>query len=142
MNTLDSPSSSGIIRLPPEPGGDDATLDPHLSRTAMAPVLTERAIPLRCGDLERLLLADARLGPDRRAAHIRLFRILGAVIHHDYLAQLLNLKELYAPLDPDTDCVNLPNVSAPLTTQSDDAFLSPFEELVLKANYRPLDLDY
>jgi hypothetical protein len=142
MNALDPPSSRGIIHLPAEPGGDDATIDPHGARSGVAPALTERVIPLRPSDLERLLLADPRLDPRRRAAYGRLFRLLGAVLHHDYLAQLLRLKELYAPLDPDNDCLALPGFTPGATTESDDAFLRAFEELVLKANYRPLDLEY
>ena len=144
MSALDSPGPSGVIHIPPEPGGDDATVDPLESRTVQPPVLTERVVPLRTSDLERLLLADSRLAlnPGRRAAYRRLFQLLDAVLHHDYLAQLRRLKELYAPLDPDNDCLPLPGYSTALTSQSDDAFLRSFEELILKANYRPLDLDY
>lgn len=144
MSMLDSPGPGRILHLPPEPGGDDATLDPHLARPGVGPANTERAIPLRPGDLLRLLLSDPGLAghPDRRAAYEHFFRLLGAVLHHDYLAQLQRLKELYAPFDPDNDCLNLPEISALPSVETDDAFLHDVDELVLRANYRPLDLEY
>lgn len=146
MSTLDPhpPQPGPTLPLPPEPGGDDATTEPHLARPGIDAALTERAIPIRPDDLHRLLLEDPRLAadPDRRAGFDRVFRILAAVLSHDHLVQHQHLKALYAPFDPDDDCLSIPGVSSPPTADSDDLFLRHFDELVRKANYRPLDMDF
>lgn len=141
MGALDAYDS--IHTAPPaEPGGDDATVEPEDSRITLAPIHTERVIPLRTFDLRRLLLADPRLDAAGRDAYDRAFRLLASVLHHEYLEQLTELKELYAPLDPDSDCVTLKGFSRNGSASADEAFFAPFEELVLRANYRPLDLEY
>ncbi|MDR3636683.1 MAG: DUF3754 domain-containing protein [Isosphaeraceae bacterium] len=101
----------------------------------------ENALPIRQGDLNRLLLAEPGVGPDEREHLIALGRLLGAWFHSEFYDELHELKELYAPLDPDNDYVTLNDHTRPLTDQSDEEFLVPFERALKRANYRTLDLE-
>ncbi|MBX6316294.1 MAG: DUF3754 domain-containing protein [Isosphaeraceae bacterium] len=98
----------------------------------------ERCIPIRPADLDRLLLAEPDLSPSDRTHLKQLGRVLGAVFHYEYLDWLRELKDLYAPLDPDSDCIDIEGASTHLTEEADEAFLKPFEAALIRANYRPL----
>jgi hypothetical protein len=100
----------------------------------------ERSLPVRQGDLSRLLLAEPGLTAEDRGRLTAFGRTLGAILHNESFERLRTLKERYAPLDPDADYVQIPGCTRPLTEQSDEEFLRPFEETLEQANYRPLDL--
>ena len=100
--------------------------------------LTERAIPIRPCDLTRLLLAEPELSASQRIALSQLGKMFGAVFHYEYHAWLDELKELYAPFDPDSDCIDLDGLSRVATDEADEAFLHPLEAALIRANYRPL----
>lgn len=101
----------------------------------------ERALPIRQGDLNRLLLAEPNVAPAERDRLITLSRLLGALLHSEFYDALRELKELYAPLDPDNDYVRVKNHTRTLTDHSDEDFLAPFERTLHRANYRALDID-
>ncbi len=100
----------------------------------------ERALPIRPGDLTRLLMAQPDLTDDEREKLGKLGPLLGAIFHSDFYERLRVLKELYAPLDPDSDYVRLTGHTRARTQESDEEFLAPFEATLERANYRPLDL--
>ena len=54
-------------------------------------------------------------------------------------AWLTELKELYAPIDPDADTVPIPGCTRPATDDADERFLGAFEAALVKANYRKLE---
>ena len=129
---------------------DDEDLDELAD--AMPPVVGEalrlpcidnrdRALPIRPGDLARLLIAQPELSDEDRDRVDKLCTLLGAVFHHEFFERLRELKELYAPLDPDSDYVDLNGHSVDRTEESDEAFLPPFEATMERANYRKLDLE-
>jgi hypothetical protein len=132
--------------LPAEPGGDDATANTSEYRVPRDrrgnEALSERGIPVRPLDLERLILADGLLGGEDRQALGRLFRMLSSVLHHEYHALLLRLKDLYAPLDPDSDCVELPGYGRARSEGVDEQFLDQFQLLLVRANYHPLSAEF
>lgn len=101
----------------------------------------ERALPIRQGDLTRLLLAEPDLTPEQRKQLGDFGRFLGATFHSDYYDKLRELKELYAPLDPDSDYVKVGKHTRSLTNSSDEEFIAPFKETMERANYRILDHD-
>ena len=101
----------------------------------------ERALPIRQSDLTRLLLAEPDLSAEERGQLSRFGRTLGAVFHSEYYAKLRELKELYAPLDPDADYITVANQTRSRSENSDEEFLVPFESALEHANYRALDLD-
>ncbi len=100
----------------------------------------ERALPIRPGDLTRLLKAQPGLDAEARKHLGQFAQILGAIFHSEFYGKLRNLKELYSPLDPDSDHVAFPEHSRKLTATSDEEFLPPFEATMEKANYRKLDV--
>lgn len=100
----------------------------------------ERAMPMRQGDLTRLLLSEPGLSMDDRLKLHSLGRFLGAMLHGEFYDLLLELKERYSPLNPDDDYVPIDHHSLPRTAQSDEEFLSVFERILNRANYRPLPL--
>ena len=100
----------------------------------------ERSLPIRQGDLSRLLLAEPGLSDEDRKLLGEFGQILGATFHSEFYEKLRELKELYAPLDPDADYVTLEGHTRPRSEQSDEEFLVPFEATLEKANYRQLDL--
>ncbi len=99
----------------------------------------ERALPVRQGDLTRLLLAEPGLSQDDREKLEQIGRLLGAMYHAKFFERLRELKELYAPLDPDSDYVGLAEHTLKLHERSHDDFLVPFESALERANYRALN---
>ncbi len=116
---------------------------PELERVFGLPGIDnrERALPIRQADLNRLLLGECGLSSEERDLLAAFGRFLGATFHSEFYEKLRELKELYAPLDPDSDYVNLPGYTRPLTDSADEEFLVPLEAALIRANYRPLDLD-
>ena len=101
----------------------------------------ERALPIRPGDLTRLLMAQPNMLEEDRDKLGQFGNLLGAIFHSEFYGRLRELKELYAPLDPDSDYVNLHGYSKQRTEGSDEEFLPPFEATLIKANYRELDIN-
>ena len=100
----------------------------------------ERALPIRPGDLTRLLMAQPDLTADERDKLGKLGPLLGAVFHSEFFGRLRELKELYSPLDPDSDYIRLPKHSRVRNEGSDEEFLLPLEAALERANYRKLDV--
>ena len=125
---------------------EDAEIIADLPPIAGAPLslpnidVRERALPIRPGDLTRLLIAQPDLSAEDRDLLGKLGALLGAIFHTELYARLRDLKELYSPLDPDSDYVRLPHHSRPLTDNSDEEFFPPFEATLDRANYRRLDI--
>lgn len=128
---------------PTEPPTDEvADLVPELEFQLEGIDNRERSLPIRQGDLNRLLAAEPDLSDEDRKGFHALSRILGATFHSEYYDRLRNLKELYAPLDPDSEYVTIKGHTRPLTPQSDEEFLEPFEQMLIRANFNELDLDH
>jgi hypothetical protein len=100
----------------------------------------EHSLPIRQGDLTRLLLAEPSLSDRERTQLETLGRILGATFHHEFHDILQELKELYAPLDPDSEYVTLKTHSIKADADSDEVFMAALEKSLVRANYTPLDL--
>ena len=101
---------------------------------------SERAVPFRTSDLIRALSNDPQLAPSDKTRFLQFARILGALLHHEYYDWLVDLKDLYSPLDPDTDCVDMGDHSTHFSEDADEDFLRPFESALIRANYRPLNM--
>jgi hypothetical protein len=98
----------------------------------------EHYIPLRKSDLVNLLCRD--LGPDRAAAQLlrQLGELISATFHYEYYKLLEELKDAYAPFDPDSVTVQV----APLSPDEADKKLARlFDRLLLlmeRANFKRL----
>jgi hypothetical protein len=130
--SIDPADESDVVDAMPSPTGETLSL-PRID-------VRERALPIRPGDLTRLLMAQPDLTPEERDKLGRLGPLLGAVFHSDFFGRLRELKELYSPLDPDSDYIKLPIHSRVRNDESDEAFLQPFEAALERANYRQLDV--
>lgn len=103
--------------------------------------LRDRALPVRQGDLTRLLVAQPDLSDQERVLLRKFGVLLGAMFHSEFYEKLRELKERYAPLDPDSDYIRLGEHSIGRTEQSDEEFLEPFEVALERANYRRLNVE-
>ncbi len=63
----------------------------------------EHFIPLRKNDLMDLLLRDKQLPAQEREPFRQFCRLVSATFHFEYLTKLEELKDAYAPFDPDAD---------------------------------------
>ena len=117
-------------------------MPPLMNETLSLPVIDvrERALPIRPGDLTRLLMAQPDLSDEDRDKLGKLGPLLGAIFHNEFFARLRELKELYSPLDPDSDYIKLPKHSRIRNDNSDEDFLVPLEATLDRANYRRLDV--
>ncbi len=144
MSTLSSNTAS--------PDDEASGLDEECSQdSAEQPLLAfelpgidnrERSLPIRQGDLTRLLLAEPGLSDRERERLVAFGNILGATFHSEFYETLRQLKERYAPLDPDSDYVTLKDHTLAVQPDSDEAFMTVFEEALTRANYSPLDIDH
>ena len=98
-------------------------------------------IPIRPGDLVRMLVGEPGVSPSEQVLLDQLTQLIGAVQHHQYFALLKELQDLYSPLDPDSDCIDIQGDSLPLSSRSDEAFIAPFEKMLEHANFRPLSTE-
>jgi hypothetical protein len=138
---LEDKSPPVLPGAPPEPADldPDATLDLDFQLPGLDN--RERALPVRQGDLNRLLLAEPGLTEHDRSRLAAFGQILGATFHSEFYDRLRELKELYSPLDPDSDYVVLKDHTRNRRPQSEVEFLAPFERALTRANYNILDVD-
>ncbi len=100
--------------------------------------LREKALPIRPGDLTRLLVAQPGLSDDDRRHLERFGPRLGAHFHQEFYRRLRALKEAYAPLDPDSDYAEIDGCTPVASDTIEEEFLDLFESALERANYRPL----
>jgi hypothetical protein len=101
---------------------------------------SERVIPIQPNDLDRFIISDPRHAPSERAMWEQFCNLLAATFHHEYLGWLKSLKDLYAPLDPDSESVAIDRGTRAVTDASDEAFLQPFDAAMTRANYQKLKM--
>lgn len=130
-----------------KPRGDDDRLEPdEETRPASgggdeSARMPDSSLPIRTVDLNRLLLSEPGLNAAEQAELGQFQRLLGATLHHEFLALLGTLKDLYAPLDPDSDIYPATRGTRALGDQADEDFLNAFETVLVRANYRPLRIE-
>ena len=99
----------------------------------------EHFIPLAKNDLIRLLRERLNESPADADRFVSLCRLLEAIFHFESHACLRELKENYAPLDPDTAVVELQTITEEERDQRSEAFIERIGRLLNQANYRELD---
>ena len=67
----------------------------------------EHFIPIRRSELLELLCADKNLKPEERDLFRQFVRLVVATFHFEYNQRLEELKDSYAPFDPDRDTKQL-----------------------------------
>src|SRR5262245_22461682 len=96
----------------------------------------EHYIPLRKTDLVELLLRDPKLPPAERPPLRQFCRLVSALFHFQYLQQLEELKDAYAPFDPDADTRPLKKLLPEERIESQGKFFDRFVGLMERANYK------
>lgn len=95
-------------------------------------------IPLRHGDLIARLLADLPLTQSDRERMGTLCQKLVALFHVQHLAALIELEDLYAPLDPDGEAIDLTPDKPEDVERNIDAILDRLTSLLQAAHYEQL----
>jgi hypothetical protein len=96
----------------------------------------ENFIPLRKADLRQRLLDDPILTPTQREQLEQFCRLLEAAVHYDYAQLLEQLKDSYAPFDPDADTRRQAALSAAQRDERADDFFHAFIDMVDRANFQ------
>mgnify|MGYP000551253444 CR=1 FL=1 len=79
----------------------DASTEP--GRPTGAREQRDRVIPLRKSDIIGVVVAEGRLDEADQTRFRRLARVLGAIMHYEYLGELERLRETYFYFDPEID---------------------------------------
>ncbi len=98
----------------------------------------EHYIPIRHADLLALLISDIGNETADVSRFRRLVGLLSAVINHDHFKLLSELKDDYAPFDPDVGTVRPANLPG---SDSIDSFVDRFTFLMERANFKRYTLD-
>ena len=98
----------------------------------------EKFIPIRAADLIQRLTADATLDADPRNAFQQLCRLLTATFHYEFHDKLKELKEAYAPFDPDADTLATQTLSSADRQKRADELFDKFGWLLERANFERL----
>jgi hypothetical protein len=116
------------------PGGKGGgeTLEPALDSNNP----TEQFIPLSRGELFHSLPEIEHCTPQEQAELRELFRVMAAMLHHQYHAQFSEVQRLYQPLDPDS-VFEFDSPETDLKKSSDHVF-DRLRILLDRANYRRL----
>lgn len=114
---------------------------PALAGPDLDPDYQQRVLPIRAVDLSRRLIHDPALAPSEQLELRQFCKLLGSTVHHEFHQWQIQLKDLYAPLDPDADHrIDLRQGTRERTEDLDEAFLGPLQTTLTRANYQKLDL--
>ena len=100
----------------------------------------EQFIPLRKAELIRLLADDSQLSCQERNQFIQLCDLLAATFHYEYHRRLEELKDLYAPFNPDSVTRELRTCSDSDRQRLTPELFGKFVELLERANYERLSM--
>ena len=101
----------------------------------------QRFIPFRRSDLVDMLAEDGRLPADDHADLHTLARLLAAVFHHEFHARLEELKDAYAPFDPDPDTRTVHTVTADERAAAHERMVDGLRTLLEDGNFEQVTDD-
>jgi hypothetical protein len=99
----------------------------------------EHFIPLRKHDLMQLLLRDNQLPPEQREPFRQFGLLVSAAFHFEHLAKLEELKDAYAPFDPDADTKPGEPLFLEERKEREDKVFTAFASLMKSADFNPLN---
>jgi hypothetical protein len=103
--------------------------------------MAEHFIPIRTSELVKLLCADHDLKPQDRDLFERLCRLVLATLHFEYNRRLEELKDAYAPFDPDHDTKSLLKINAAERQHRLNDLFCDFCWLMEHASFKHLSCD-
>jgi hypothetical protein len=101
----------------------------------------EHFIPLRKADLVHLLCKDKQLPVQQRDPFRQFCTLVSSVFHFEYLKQLEELKDAYAPFDPDADTKPLKPLLPEERHKCQDELFDKFTALMERANFKRFGRD-
>lgn len=110
----------------------------NLENDTSLTVACEHFIPMRKADLLTKLAADGAFSGHERAQFLELCRRLEAAFHYEYHERLEELKNAYAPFDPDADTLAIRQLSDGERNALTPPLFEKFVELLERANFRRL----
>lgn len=110
--------------------GVAATSEEHWAR--------EKYVPIRVTDLISCLVANAALSDRQRRDFQQFCRLLTATFHYEFLQKLTELKDAYAPFDPDRDTLPGQPLSPVDQQRRADELFDKFAWLLERANFQRL----
>ena len=126
---------SSVQNQPPEHAPDSA-----LERRPVPtrPRTREQFIPLRTAELIEVLAATAGLSPAEAGEFRRMCRLVEGILHRDFHAALAELKNAYAPFDPDADTRPGPQLSDAQLDAAQQKLFQKFGWLLERGNFQQL----
>ncbi len=103
--------------------------------------MPEHFIPIRRGELVDLLCADETLKPADREPFAQFCRLVMASLHFEYNQRLEQLKDAYAPFDPDHDTRTCVSIDADERQRRLNNLFRDFGWLMERANFKHLSCD-
>lgn len=122
-------------------GTDHEQLVASIEDDPIARTLESRAtfIPLRHKDLVADLVERYRIDGDDNGLFTAMCSRLQRIFHAEHLTQLLQLEEIYGPLDPDSQAVELTKRDDEFRDQLTEKLFDRVSGLLFSAHYKRLD---
>jgi hypothetical protein len=98
----------------------------------------QRFIPFRKADVIEMCLLDNRLTDSQKHAFSDLCRVLEAILHYEFHRVLENLKNCYAPFNPDADTRPIKVLSKEERRQHQEKLALQMKKLLDTANFEPI----
>lgn len=95
-------------------------------------------IPIRCCDLKAKLIQTLSLDQQQRRDFKLLADRLQAIFHAEHLSAMLRLEDLYGPLDPDDDAIEITHLTQSQRKHQVDRLVDAFSSLLYSAHYKRL----
>jgi len=95
----------------------------------------EHYIPLRKADVVQLLLQDPKLSASERPSFQAFAQLVAAIWHFEYHHTLENLKNQYAPFDPDAETKPLEQLDPAQRAEAMNKLFESFVKLMERANF-------
>ncbi|MBW3597079.1 MAG: DUF3754 domain-containing protein [Planctomycetes bacterium] len=98
----------------------------------------EHFIPIRRSELVELLAGQPELSPTERDQFLQLARLLEATFHYEYHLRLEEMKDAYAPFDPDADTRPGEELSEAERDEHAAELFERFVDLLQRCNFQRL----
>lgn len=99
----------------------------------------ESYIPLRHTHLVQRLKETLDFTPAEAATFVELFDRLTTIFHVEHLSTLMQVEDLYAPLDPDSEAIELFELSQAQREDQIDCLFDRITQILYSAHYHQLD---
>jgi hypothetical protein len=96
---------------------------------------TENFIPFRKSDIVRMCLQDERIQASDRQSFSELAKLIESIFHFEFHEKLDELKECYAPFDPDSDTRLMTELNTTPLPELQERLVAGLRDVLEKGNY-------